>query len=283
MDKSKPLVSVCIPTFNGQKYIEDALDSILNQSYPNIEIIISDDNSKDLTLKIIEKYQMVSRFSIKLYHHIPESIGKNWNNSIYHSKGEYIKLFSQDDKLYTTCIEEMVNSILSLDKVEFVFCQRKVINSKSEPNIDKSKFIEIPDVFDGSQIVKGIKILENLEINKKLKNPIGEPVCVLFSRNLFNKVGPFNEKLQQVLDLEYWYRCFLKTDVFFINKQLVEFRIHDEQATQSNSKKITNDKLLFNIFLYKLIKKHFSTYKKIRLTIIIIYDFFRYEIMRRLI
>src|SRR6056297_3323741 len=101
------LVSICIPTFNGQEYIEQALRSAINQTYKNIEIVISDDDSSDSTLQIVKRVKDSTTVPLKIIKHTPTSIGSNWNNCIKESSGKYIKLLLQDDILESNCVEKL--------------------------------------------------------------------------------------------------------------------------------------------------------------------------------
>ena len=92
-----PLVSICIPTYNGEAYLQEALDSIQNQDYQNLEVVISDDNSSDNTVSIIQKFKNEVDFSVTIISHTPKGIGANWNNCIKHAAGTYIKFLFQDE------------------------------------------------------------------------------------------------------------------------------------------------------------------------------------------
>ena len=87
------LVSICIPTYNGEAYLAEALQSAIAQTYRPLEIIVSDDASKDRTLDIVKEFQTKTDIPFYVYHHQPAGIGANWNNCVSHANGEYIKLF----------------------------------------------------------------------------------------------------------------------------------------------------------------------------------------------
>ena len=110
-----PLVSICIPTYNGAKFIKEAMDSAIAQTYANLEIIVSDDASKDGTLSIIESYKNKTLIPIHIYNHNPEGIGANWNHSVSKAQGDYIKFLFQDDILEPTCIERMMQLATQMD------------------------------------------------------------------------------------------------------------------------------------------------------------------------
>ena len=88
-----PLVSICIPTYNGKQYVDKCINSAINQSYNNKEIIISDDQSIDDTIKIAKC--LLDKTTIKYKIIINNSTGyvaDNWNNAIKHASGQYIKM-----------------------------------------------------------------------------------------------------------------------------------------------------------------------------------------------
>ena len=104
---NSPLVSICIPTYNGEKYLKECLDSCIDQTFKNYEIIICDDCSSDGTIKIIEEYS--EKFpQLKLFIN-DKNLGLvgNWNQCIHYSNGEWIKqtLTSKDGSVrYTTFV-----------------------------------------------------------------------------------------------------------------------------------------------------------------------------------
>ena len=141
---SQPLVSICIPTFNGAKFIREALSSVLNQTYQNIEIIISDDRSDDDTVRIITELLKSVDIKIKfrIYYHKPSTIGANWNNSINKARGEYIKLVFQDDNIYPSCIEKLLKPILRDEGIGLVGSKRNLIMTDEMLNFNKKEWID---------------------------------------------------------------------------------------------------------------------------------------------
>lgn len=108
--KEPDLVSIVIPVYNGEKYIERALDSVVNQTYRNIEVIIIDDGSTDntraLCLPYVEKYPNFTLLSIK-----NEGVANARNIGIERAGGKYITFFDGDDELLPTFISESVDYI----------------------------------------------------------------------------------------------------------------------------------------------------------------------------
>lgn len=250
------LVSVCIPTYNGEKYILEALNSIKKQTYRNIEIIISDDQSQDRTLEICEKFASEATIPVHIYHHSPAGIGANWNFCIEKSNGKYIKFLFQDDLLQENCIDKMVNSLLNTN-TRAVFCKRNIIDETSRPLTGKWV-----DTYGDLQKSSGILFEEKKIFRKKdlkllgRKTPLsynfaGEPVTMLIEKGLFSEIGPFNTKLKQLLDLEYAYRILAKTPILFISEKLVSFRTHAEQTSSLNRNNNVNENKIIQNFVHK--------------------------------
>lgn len=259
MHSNHPLVSICIPTYNGEIYIEEALNSAINQTYGNLEIIISDDASVDKTLEIINKYKNRTQIPFYIYNHIPSGIGANWNNCVKNANGKFIKFLFQDDILFDNCIETMMSLALTDQNVGLVYCKRKILYETTD--VEHHKWINNfgilhkswTDFEVKSGIEKGKKYLKNYSLLNEPPNKIGEPTAVLLNRNCFEKVGYFDEKLRQTLDFEYWYRVMKNYDIGFVDEELVAFRLHKDQASYINKNSNTDEYNSLMNNLYKTI------------------------------
>lgn len=256
-----PLISICIPTYNGEKYLQEALDSVKRQTYKNIEVIISDDNSKDNTLQICERFKAEVDFPVFVLNHIPAGIGANWNNSIKNANGDYIKFLFQDDVLEDNCLEIMINILLT-QKLQIVICKRNIISNFRNLKESSDWILNYGDLQKGINLIFRDFHLFKREclnlIGEKYSlsyNFIGEPVTALFSKKIFNEVGEFSTELKQILDLEYWLRVLEKYPIGLINKKLIRFRIHDEQTSSLNSISAVNESEIIDEIL---LQKHFK-------------------------
>lgn len=251
------LVSVCVPTFNGAEYLQEALDSISYQTYRNLEVIISDDESTDGTFDIIENYKRSSPFPVKVLNHNPSGIGSNWNNCLKNAKGDFIKFLFQDDLLYPGCIEEMIQIISKEEDIGLIASKRNfLIEGTIEPSLkewietykDLQKTMNLPS--------REVNFLDkNLLKDKRFlqipHNKIGEPSAVLFRTSILNRTGYFREDLQQILDAEFYYRILKTYRIGIINKDLVAFRLHPLQTTNINRQKYISDYRDYDKILYK--------------------------------
>ncbi|SDH86943.1 MULTISPECIES: glycosyltransferase family 2 protein [Winogradskyella] len=255
-----PKVSICIPTYNGVKFIAEAMDSAICQTYGNLEIIVSDDASIDGTLKIIETYKFKTSIPISVYHHEPNGIGANWNNCIKKAKGDYIKFLFQDDVLIPSCIEQMVNILEQNPKLGMVASKRKFIVEQDLTSDATKLWIEkYGDLQRGLhfKINKNVQIIDrslfksNEFLKPPIKNKIGEPSAVLFRKSITDIIGFYREDLKQILDYEFCYRLLKKQDIAIINENLVKFRLHHNQATNVNSHSNISDYKTYNRILLR--------------------------------
>ena len=253
-----PLVSICIPTYNGEKFLKEALNSIHLQSYKNIEVIISDDYSTDNTLHICENFKEQASFPVSIYSHKPSNIGANWDNSIKYANGEYIKFLFQDDILKHDCIEVMVDYLLR-NNLEIIFSKREIIDEEGE--LSNSDFlIRFGDLQQGIGLFiddlhifrkKDLYRLGSIRKNKLQYNFLGEPVASMFSKKLYNEIGGFESPLKQFLDLEYWLKVLKKYPIGITSKQLIQFRIHSQQASVINYQNKVNEVKYIENLIYK--------------------------------
>lgn len=259
MINSNPLVSLCIPTYNGSKFIQEAMLSAVGQTYKNIEIIISDDDSIDDTLTIIKDVLKDSTIPYYIYNHEPQGIGENWNNCVRNSNGAYIKFLFQDDVLTNDCVEKMINLGKSDPKIGMVYCKRDIIYDPN--NRDHASWVNSNAILHKSWFefeveegfTKGTTYLKNINLMKSPLNKIGEPTAVLIKKECFDRVGYFNTELKQTLDFEYWYRLMKFYDIGFINEKLIFFRLHPDQATFVNRKSNLNEMESLRNSFYKTI------------------------------
>ena len=129
----EPLVSILIPVYNREKIVKRALESALNQTYKNIEIICVDNNSTDNTYSVLEEYAMKDE-RVKIYRQ-NENVGpvRNWLTCLSNSSGDFIKFLWSDDEITCDCIEKLLNPLIqdfdigfSYSKVNIIFNDNKI-------------------------------------------------------------------------------------------------------------------------------------------------------------
>lgn len=116
------LVSVIMPAYNAEKYIEKAIASIVGQEYKNWELVIVNDGSTDRTVEIIEKYVSKYPQQIFLYHNEKNSgAAVALNNAMHHATGEYLCWLSADDMYFETMISTQVDFLEKREEYDAVF------------------------------------------------------------------------------------------------------------------------------------------------------------------
>lgn len=262
------LISICIPTYNGEAFIEQTLQSIKQQTYRNIELIISDDNSKDNTLQIIEKFKKEVEFPVNIFHHTPSGIGANWNNCLANANGDYIKFIFQDDLMEDTCLEYMLRCLMETN-TKIAICKRKIIidkHYKYNKSIEEwlSMYGDLQTQLQPLQALNGYSIItksifSNKRFLEKPYNKIGEPIVGLIHKSVYDSIGKYDENIKQFLDYEFWYRALLKYDFALINKALVSFRVHVNQTTKVNERNKIDELPLYLAFVNSTLRDYLDS------------------------
>lgn len=221
-----PKVSVCIPTYNYARFLPEAIESILNQSFTDFELLIIDDCSKDDTVAVVQKYVARDarvRFSVN-----SPNVGmvNNWNLCVQQARGEFIKFVFGDDLLTTPdALQKMLAPMLADPSVSLVACARNLIDSDS-------KVIRTRSSFGRTTIVSGNVVIRRCMLEQK--NLIGEPTVVLFRKA--HAARGFNKNYRQIVDLEMWYHLMEQGRLAYLNEPLCAFRCHPDQQTEHNSR-----------------------------------------------
>lgn len=279
MIKNNPLVSICIPTYNGAQYIVKCIESALAQTYVNFEIIINDDGSSDDTVFIVKGYtQKDSR--VKLFQNeINKGLVENWNATLNLSSGEYIKWLFQDDWMEPNAIEEFV--AVANKGYDFIISKRNFILSVSASNDDKDYFFnrlkKLENHFSSDEPYHYFTQNEIADFSTDYiaLNFIAEPSLMFFKKSLLKTVGLYDKLLHQICDLEHSLRLASEAGIYVINKPLCHFAIHSNSATNSNLNKkyfqlrFTEQAYyaykLLNDSTFKSLQKDFSFKQKLKL------------------
>lgn len=164
------LVSIVIPVYNKEKHIKKCIDSVINQTYKNIELLIIDDGSTDNSGKIISEY---NDERIKYFKNNNQGIGKTRNFGIKKSNGKYIMFLDSDDYLDTNIVKFMLNKILK-DKLDMVVCDYYEVKNTKNNEIKIINF-ENCSIMDNPELLLSINLSPWNKIYKKsfiLKNNI---------------------------------------------------------------------------------------------------------------
>jgi len=246
-----PLVSICIPTYNGENHLRETIDSALAQTYPNIEIIICDDCSNDQTLTICNEYALLNPH-IKVYKN-EQNLGlvKNWIEVIKKSSSKWIKFLFQDDLLENNCVEEMITAAVK-NNVDFVICNRAYFyDNKTSLKLRKfyDNIIKTEGVFPSDQVITP-NVAAKYVAHNFFNNCIGEPPAFLFNKEGITE-NDFPVKYRQLIDYVFVLNQIMTKNFVFLNKKLLKFRIHSssESMKNTNNENLTGEKLTNYIYI----------------------------------
>lgn len=230
-------ISVCMATYNGEKYIKEQLYSILSQLKDDDEVIISDDSSTDQTVNIIKSIND-KRIKLLEYQNF-NSPTYNFENSLKYATKDFIFLSDQDDVWLSTKVE---TTLQYLKEYDLIVSDCKVVDEN---------LVVIEDSF--FSLVNSRKGL----IKNFVKNTyIG--CCMCFKKSMLDYILPFPDKIA-MHDIWIGLSTEMKGKVHFLKEPLILYRRHENTATSSglNSKNKTIFKLNYRlILLYQLIKRH---------------------------
>ena len=152
----EPLISVIVPVYNVEKYLARCLDSIINQTYKNLQIIVVDDGSTDNSSKLCDEYAKKDK-RIEVYHKENGGVSSARNIGIKNAKGEAVGFIDSDDYVEPQYIEALVKSMLDNDS-DISLCGFKKIYGKQSDDIIR---FEDGTCFDKETFVKKIMNVEN--------------------------------------------------------------------------------------------------------------------------
>tara|TARA_B100001769_G_C22090658_1_gene588229 strand:+ start:701 stop:1468 length:768 start_codon:yes stop_codon:yes gene_type:complete len=213
MKKKDLLVSVITPNYNGERYLEETIKSVINQSYKKIEFIVIDGKSKDNSLKIIKKYRKkINYFESKKDNNIFHAVDKG----IRKSKGEIIIWINSDDMLHPDAAKNVVKIFKNYPKIKWI----NGVCGYIKFNI---KFFFIPYIYPKKIILKG-------KAHKKFWGYIQQE-STSFRRSLYIKSGGLDTLKGSAGDYNLWQKFakLSKLNTFFI--KIGYFRSHPNQLS----------------------------------------------------
>lgn len=234
---ARPLVSICIPTHNGERWIEESVRSAFSQTYQPVEILVVDDRSTDNTLELVRSFKD-ERVRI-VVNATRLGLAGNWNECVKLAEGEFIKFLFQDDALYPECTEKMMQLMSQHPLLGLVFARRDlVVESDAPPDLARALLNEYNDLHLRFERVDAVSngpdlFAQHLD-NSLYQSCIAEPPSTLIRKEVFRRLGLFNTRMHQACDIEMWLRIIFFYDVGFVDEKLLLFRIHGKSATASN-------------------------------------------------
>lgn len=219
-------VSVIVPNYNYSRFLKQRLDSILNQTYVNLEVIILDDCSSDNSKDVIEHYRSDSRVTHIVYNERNSgSTFKQWRKGFELAKGDFIWIAEADDYADSTLLEELVGRMSEDHGIKVGFVNSNWV-TPTEKFINKDYVIpEQLRIYDGKQFVHDHLLKENYIYNASM---------AVFRRDALEKIDGQYMTFRSCGDKLFWKGLATQGKVLFVCKALNYFRIHDSKVTTNS-------------------------------------------------
>jgi glycosyltransferase involved in cell wall biosynthesis len=231
IEKNKPVVSVVIPTYNRVLMLDRAIQSVLNQTLKNIELIVVDDASKDNSWKFLKSNYSDSRM-VLIQHDRNLGGAAARNTGIRNARGEYIAFLDSDDEWLPEKLEVQLSCIQSDPTLGAVYCKHVAVDYKGKSYAAASKHYYRGWVRD--KLVRGWC-------------PVSSSLF-LVRKQCFQKVGLFDESLPSYQDYDFWLRLSPQFRFDYVPEILAKFHHHTQSRVSINLDARING---FEIFMEK--------------------------------
>lgn len=255
MKMFNPTVSVIVPNYNHEKYLVKRLESILNQTFQDFEIILLDDCSPDNSKKILLEYAKNEKVSHCIFNEVNTgNTFVQWNTGISLAKGKYIWIAESDDFSEITFLEELVGYFDKNKDLTLVYCQSA---RADENDLVTGSWLDYTDRFDKELfltnfIMDGNKFIENFLIHR---NIIPNASGVLFLREKAMELLPLDTDIEMRYcgDWLFYIKLLINSKIGFVSKSLNNFRYHSNSVI-AKSTQFNNPVYLIDVLITMRIK-----------------------------
>ena len=220
-DMARPRLSVCLPTYNGEAYVAEAVRSVLEQSYTAFELVAVDDGSSDRTLDILQTF---TDPRLRIYQNPQQrGIPGNWNAAVGLARGEYVCVFHQDDVMLA---DNLARKMALFDTDPSL----SLVHSGAEPIVESDAPNRLNDWMEKAEadfVEEGEAYFRKL----LLRGPCICAPSVIVRREQLVAAGGFHEALGFACDYEMWMKLCVEGRVGFLRDTLVRYRWHADNAS----------------------------------------------------
>ena len=216
------MISIVLPTFNGEKYIKESIESILEQTYTKFELIIVNDCSNDGTREIIEEYMSKDARIQVIHNKRNQKLPKSLNIGFAAAKGDYYTWTSDDNIYRKDALEKLHRYLKEHPSIDLVYAPYEIIDENGQ-------------VLGYSEHVDGDF--------KKLyqSNVIG--ACFLYKKKVHQKLKGYDETKFLVEDYDFWLRALRYFQYGFVNEKMYSYRIHDKSLSTEKTVEIQRKRI----------------------------------------
>jgi GT2 family glycosyltransferase len=205
----QPLISIILPTYNGSRYLREAIESCLAQTYQDWELIIVDDCSTDSTPQIIAEYEQRDSRVRSIRHEINKKLPQALNTGHAAARGDYITWTSDDNRFLPRALQEMTRFLEQHPSVALVYSDCVLIGDQGEylrdfPSLPPSRLAYVDTL-----------------------------ACFLYRRSMYETLGGYDVDLFLAEDYEYWLRAYRQFEFAQLPQVLYQYRWHNRSLTKS--------------------------------------------------
>jgi len=228
----KPMVSVCVPTYNHAQVVGDALRSAMAQSYENLEILVVDNRSEDETGRVVANIAAGDTRVRYVRHAENLGMARNFSACISLAQGEFVQILCADDILEPGCATALADALRSNPEAALAACGRILTDENLKP-VRVVRARKRREVMPGQALLRECFVYSNL---------IGEPTAVMFRRAAAAR--GFHPDYSQAVDLEMWMHLLTHGAAILLPEPLCRIRRHAAQASHENvrSGRVVEDK-----------------------------------------
>ena len=232
MIKMNKLISIIVPVYNSENYVEACINSVLKQTYQELEVILINDGSTDQSGEICERYKKIDK-RVKVIHTLNQGIGATRNLGLSIASGEYLMFVDSDDMIDATIVEELYTNLVE-DDVDLAICNFYHYDTDREKYI---LFVSENDYY--KKVYTSKEWFQNEYVTDyNISQVFSVPWGKLYKRELFENIRyPLNQTSED--DFTTWKIYLVANKISFMNKALYMYR----KISNSQTKQLRRDQL----------------------------------------
>src|SRR6185437_3617110 len=250
-----PKVSVVVPNYNHARFLRQRIDSILNQSFQDFELILLDDCSTDDSRPILSSYASDPRVRLEFSEKNSGNSYKQWNKGVRFARGQYVWIAESDDCADPRLLEKLVALLDANPSVQFAFCRSRMLSEDgSLDGFAETRFwASDQDCWsadyckDGSEVCRNYMIRTNIVLNAS---------SALFRKAAYESVGGADENFRLMSDWKLWASMMLQGKVAYLSEPLNLYRFHG--LTQRSKVSFTETTIPEYLEIGRWIEEHAS-------------------------
>jgi glycosyltransferase involved in cell wall biosynthesis len=218
-------VSVIIPNYNHARFLRQRIDTVLNQTFQDMELIILDDCSTDESRAVIQEYQPDARVRVVLNEANSGCVFKQWNKGLGLARGKYVWIAESDDYSASSFLQTMVDRLDADPAIGLAFCDSYQVSGDDIRLARESWYREFADKYESDFEMNGRRYVAKQMV---FCCCIPNASSAVFRRAVAEQAGPADESLRLSGDWLFWIRLLAQCDVAYVATPLNYFRHHDQ-------------------------------------------------------